>query len=393
MSNYLYPRGLAPIAALLFVAGLVVVAAMFVIIVDRTPGTAPTTPTVNRGVTQNVNTVVNYFVNLNTNTTANINPPELTPEEDAQVGPPAGWKTYTSTRYQVTFDYPPDMTVSENDQFLSGVKADNTKHFDLSILDRALDPKNVQGIYGKQDTTTVRVGSQDGYQYIEGDAGCGGITIQRKRTSTTTLKIYFGQCSGKPKNEFETDASLRERFLSTFQFTDQTAVTKDWKKYTNEEYGVSLDYPRDWVQETFSPPYATLAFFKKIGVSTYPDSNQPNKDDFVVLTRRQNPENLPLQQIFDREYKNCIEQAKKIPNELGCPPATDSTNWRSIRVGGVEALRSGEIPVPEGRPVDAVYVRRDGYYLILELHLWNRTQDEEYTAIFDRMLSTLNFSK
>jgi hypothetical protein len=49
-------------------------------------------------------------------------------------------------------------------------------------------------------------------------------------------------------NQVDSKLSLSKRILSTFQFTDSSAVsTADWKTYENKEMGFSFKYPPQWV--------------------------------------------------------------------------------------------------------------------------------------------------
>ncbi|MDD5342132.1 MAG: hypothetical protein PHI73_02250 [Patescibacteria group bacterium] len=133
----------------------------------------------------------------------------------------ADWLTYTNTEHHFSLRYPADMTYA-NITGADGVSfsaTDHSKAFKINFIAGPLDPNNIIGIYGKQATTTVTVGTQSGYQYREGDAGCGGDMIQTALSTDKIMKLYFGECDNTT-NAFYSDASLRTQLLSTFQFTE-----------------------------------------------------------------------------------------------------------------------------------------------------------------------------
>lgn len=136
----------------------------------------------------------------------------------------AEWKTYTNSQYGFSFRYPSDLVYRDLDNQETGLpyvrftSDDGNRAFDVSVWSEELDPNNVQGVYGKAVTTTVQVGDKNGYQYKEGDAGCGGDFIKIALSSNTILRLYFGSCEDET-NQFETTLALRSRLLSTFQFS------------------------------------------------------------------------------------------------------------------------------------------------------------------------------
>lgn len=132
----------------------------------------------------------------------------------------AHWKTFVDDVYGYSFRYPPEYTLTESDnvEIRVVIKKEDASMYG-TIKDRALDPDNIQGIYGKMITTTVNVGPQKGYQYRDGDAGCGGDHVQTALTGNKILELYFGICDLET-NVLMTDLDQRNQILSTFQFTE-----------------------------------------------------------------------------------------------------------------------------------------------------------------------------
>lgn len=126
-----------------------------------------------------------------------------------------GWKTYTNTRYGYSFRYPSGYTLTEAENI--NIKKDNAS-MTARIKDRKLDPNNILGIYGKKEPILTDVGPQRGYQFLEGDAGCGGDFVQTALSNSKILELYFGKCD-QEVNELFSDIDQRNQILSTFQFT------------------------------------------------------------------------------------------------------------------------------------------------------------------------------
>jgi hypothetical protein len=161
----------------------------------------------------------------------------------------ADWTTYTNDTYGFSFKYPKSFTYKVGPTSSTTLWSSNVtgaKHeMSVSVLNAKLDPKHVQGIYGEiaaKDITTVKVGDQDGYQYTEGDAGCGGPVIKTALPSNRTLLMSFIQCEGEATNEYATSATSRAEILSTFVIESSTTT----RTYTNTQYGFKFSYPRTY---------------------------------------------------------------------------------------------------------------------------------------------------
>ncbi len=139
----------------------------------------------------------------------------------------SSWLIYTNEEYGYSFEYPQNYQVKElvNVDVEGYVNlSNNDASMSLYVMDGPLDPMHIQGIYGERtadEITTVSVSLQTGYQYREGDAGCGGDNVQTSLTNGMILKIQFTECMDTT-NILYSNIALRNQILSTFVFFDSS---------------------------------------------------------------------------------------------------------------------------------------------------------------------------
>jgi len=165
--------------------------------------------------------------NAGNNSSTNTNDPgnqnaNTTPD------PTAGWKTYSNTEHGFSVLHPSDVSVTTGTRPVATLKASSeyttsSKHMVLFVEDRALNPSSLKGLFGQSvsDVTTTPVGSQTGYQFTEGNAGCGGIDVATSLRNSKTLYI----CLPSPQavdvyNTWFSSAVERAQILSTFTFSN-----------------------------------------------------------------------------------------------------------------------------------------------------------------------------
>jgi len=166
-------------------------------------------------------------------------------------------------------------------------------------------------------------------------------------------------------------------------------LTLNWQTYTNNEYGFSLKYPSDWERNYIgNDSMKSQTFYKISTTQSYPNKNKP-LDAFVRVSILDNPDNLTIQEIFNKEYQECLD----IPdNAMGCPAPEDTSKWQEIIIDGKKALRSGKRNVPEGLPEDVVYIIKPNYFIVLGGTYYNFNNTYDFSLIFEHMLDTFKIN-
>jgi hypothetical protein len=81
-----------------------------------------------------------------------------------------------------------------------------------------------------------------------------GIEWQKAQLSSGSIdnNIYFTQNNGKIF-KINGPTNIAENIISNFKFSSPTVSTADWKTYTNNKGGYSIDYPvgKGWVADNF----------------------------------------------------------------------------------------------------------------------------------------------
>ena len=165
--------------------------------------------------------------------------------------------------------------------------------------------------------------------------------------------------------------------------TNTNTAIDDWVLYTNATYGFSLRYPGDW--ELRNSQDSIQSFARRSTTQTYPSKDDP-LDAWVSLRLLNNPNLKTLQQVFDDEYASCMQN----PPDIGCPAAEQTQDWKTLSVGGASALRSGVRTII--LPVDSIYINRGSYFLVLNATYYNRNGTYDLAPVFEKILSTFQFT-
>ncbi len=224
------------------------------------------------------NSAANTNAATNENTVADINSPELTLEEDARVGPPAGWKTYTDSALHISVQYPPTWTTdgSTPGNIHLNPPTDGTKQEDTatnSVFIGSLKSEGEGDLLS--NTKKVIVNGITATQGREGQIPFETVTLILQ--GNNAVRVSWGEDSSL--------LDVKSQILSTITFTDQTAATKDWKTYRNVKHGLSFRYPKDWFvssQQTDSWILTSFDTSKQTGRGGLDDGMM--KMDFSIST-------------------------------------------------------------------------------------------------------------
>ncbi|MFC1662837.1 hypothetical protein ACFL04_01560 [Patescibacteria group bacterium] len=138
------------------------------------------------------------------------------------------WPTHTNETFGFSFKYPAEFTQAENATAKTVSFTNDTGSININIFDRPVKASSVIGVYGPvSEPTVVKVGNQPGWQYIEGDAGCGWVSTHTPR-GMFTLQIAFSSCE---EQTLRANSDLQAEILTTFEFS---TVVQDHYSYLQE---------------------------------------------------------------------------------------------------------------------------------------------------------------
>jgi hypothetical protein len=145
------------------------------------------------------------------------------------------------------------------------------------------------------------------------------------------------------------------------QRTATTEHTDDWKSYSNNKYGFSLKYPKDWfVQEDSSEVIGLCPTQGGLPCRQREGSFRAN----VLIKIHENPKELKV-----REYL-FVERYGHLPKDLA-----------ELTIDRYQAIRLG----PEGTSQTTVYLTKDKYVFELQAY--------DFTKTFGKMIKTLRFNE
>lgn len=133
---------------------------------------------------------------------------------------------YANNSFGLKFNYPEDFVLWEEridnaeEQLTVQIVHQNEdgRSISVNVIDQQLDPNRITGFYGliaQDQVTQVAIGSQEWYNFTEGDAGCGGSVYQTAWLSKT-LQFKFNDCEdGTNRTRLFTDKVLAEQVLAT----------------------------------------------------------------------------------------------------------------------------------------------------------------------------------
>jgi hypothetical protein len=158
--------------------------------------------------------------------------------------------------------------------------------------------------------------------------------------------------------DFSDRSDLKREIAST------TDVTKDWKTYTNTQYGLSFKYPQNWgasaVEITGDNIYLSDPSMDEATSNSF-------SDVLMTIHRAANPKELNIQKWYEESVFKTEVQI------IGQPT-----------IGGMPALKTSQTGMNE---TIVMYVGKGNSVFSIQLN-----QGKEYADIFDQILSTFKFT-
>ncbi len=198
-----------------------------------------------------------------------------TPAPTAKPDPTKGWKVYVNRPAELSFKYPPTLSLKEEKTTLNS--------YALTLTDEASSSAIIAKIYSgrnlhTQDLLAVNAGIDVGSRGTETDNEVSGI-IGKKGSATLradgSTVLYVGVekdpsafvfllPSGASPDTFNT-------LLSTVRFVSQ-GITAEWQTYSNTMGSYSLKYPPEWQLNTNNQTATASA--QTISIRKNPMDNQ-----------------------------------------------------------------------------------------------------------------------
>ncbi len=208
------------------------------------------------------------------------------------------------------------------------------------------------------------------------------------------LGVFF--LTGCDKQTISQDPITSSKKINNEVFVPSVDEFESWQTYQNIELGFEMKYPqKNWMTSDDEPNSGIFCEgIRKIDENTnmsYIDSQAG-----IHIYSIDNPNNLSIQELFDKWNKNCIADMENGNNEFGCIDAENISEWEKIIIDGIPAFRSGMRPIPEGIPTNDVYIKLPNKYIVLSAFSGPYNNDKEcleINSIFDKMLSTFKFTK
>ena len=246
------------------------------------------------------------------------------PQPMASVDPTAGWKTFTSSKFNYSFKYPADWEFMAYDEenavfgahVLQSVAGDEVeKYMDHGIIDFQklgkpivkLQISYTESVYpveftNENDSVIIKnqeehinailnqenesaITEQELARQPQPDVSVGTLqTVQLLGdNSSKYFSVYLGRVSNKqlisvgvrsenfgalPFDQSES-RKIVNQILSTFRFGDDSTDTSGWKTYQDSQYNFELKYPEEYkiAEDKSGWPNATLLLYK--GGQTY----------------------------------------------------------------------------------------------------------------------------
>jgi hypothetical protein len=325
---------------------------------------------------------------------------------------PAGWKTYTNTKYNFSFLFPKEWESCVSQGTISWLvnpgkctSPDTDNILKISVLPNTnsipdyLGP-GVSNAYSTNGKQSIMLGE---HQFIKQKfTQVKSFTWEGKEHPAGPVVLYYDFIDTKNNQVIEfyklpdslVNETTLEQILSTFKFVDQTKTTamSNWKTYTDIREGFSIDYPNNW--KTNESPTGGTPF--SLSSTKYP-STLPQGDGKIFFFSSKNNQKIKL-----------LDWVKQFGHNQGALPATvysqttinnlsaveinytwtkEFNDWINLNknAGGTEG------PPPLGTKFRDIYFsNKDRVFEIQTMYPETRT---DFFTEVDQILSTITFTQ
>lgn len=314
-------------------------------------------------------------------------------DEDTEMDPSASWERYTNDKY--SFNYPDTWTIAtsqaeSNDvirsEYDSGLRAgplenDIPTPYVLSVRTH-LNETNIENIIDilepgvldeyRPTYSKFKAGDHSGYLSHSFSSMYGQADVFLPINNNMIQLTLWPFDKNNPHDLQEQAWQDFSQILSTFEFNDlTTSSSTDLKKYQNEQYNFTFEYPQDWQVRDMLSTNSSLPLYKneKMFLGIAPKTIQ---EDFLASIR-----------VINSDLQSIIDQVKFIPE--GTPNKIISEN--KISFAGLSAIEIITTNTSTGESGKTIIFKKDS--LVYVISGW----DEENTHALKDILVTFEFTK
>lgn len=274
-----------------------------------------------------------YYLSSRETAPALVSIPSLTQTPIPTLDPTADWKAYVDNGQKYSFSFPPNWVLSTgnpNQLFNYDPETAPGRNFDPELdkdkvkieiytssktygsleafaIEQEKISEEIRGEPVERDYETIFIDDQRALKAI-GDfpAGVKPLIIYIQNPSTKLMHTFVAM----PR--YDIHAKVVDQILATFEFTEATLSTTDWKTYTSAKYGFLVKYPSEWkILEVPNEKYQTETDEVWFESSTFPSPDSGARADVVFRITSVDPSANWQPQYFDN-YKSEVYQAGEV---------------------------------------------------------------------------------
>lgn len=299
-------------------------------------------------------------------------------------------QTYTNTSHGYSFQYPgnwilettsntnliksPDYKTNEKQELQEGaailISALETNETDI---EKAIYPPTIAGTDKPKNFKKTTV---DGMSAVEFDGQIDGYAI----IATALIKdgSAYGIQLGSPQKQIDQYVPIYKALVSSFKFTSNNQlISPDLKTYTNSKYGLSFEYPANWIYTNNDTDQGFYVSFK------HPDKIY---DLFSVSVEKSD---LSL-----ADYMNqCLLEI--IPPGQTCPKVDLTVGAKDVFIDGIPGKQVQE-PLAQAQYLPT-YIKKDNQIFEFDTfsisYVVTKQEDDNYKKATQKILENIKFTQ